>query len=154
MKASSITFIISILVIVGAVVVGVLVEKKPSIYEGFAQCVNDSESVFYGSATCPHCIQQKADFGKAAALLPYVECNPQFATEGELAQCEEAGVTGTPYWTFPENKEGLGRISLEEIAAGTGCQLPEEHKSDVNDEIATPDESEAAETTPLINEEA
>jgi glutaredoxin len=51
----------------------------------------------YGAFWCPHCQDQKAMFGDAAKLLPYVECDPR----GEHSQtklCKEKQIKGFPTW--------------------------------------------------------
>lgn len=127
MKSSTITFTLSLVIIIAGVLLAIFLSNKPSQYTAFAQCVADSGAVFYGSATCPHCIEQKRDVGNAAKLLPYVECNPQFGSPEEVAQCEEAGVQAVPHWTSPAGDVFTGRQQLEVLSAMTGCELPEGH---------------------------
>jgi len=44
---------------------------------GLAKHLSASGAKFYGAYWCPHCADQKAMFGQAAALLPYIECDPR-----------------------------------------------------------------------------
>jgi hypothetical protein len=93
--------------------------------EPFAQCLKDKGAVFYGAFWCPHCHNQKAMFGTAAGMLPYVECS---APSGrvQLEVCKEKGVTGYPTWVFADGSRLEGEVKLETLAEKTGCQLPKE----------------------------
>jgi hypothetical protein len=39
-----------------------------------AECLDDNDWMMYGSATCPHCKNQRALFGKAFDEIEYVDC--------------------------------------------------------------------------------
>ena len=131
MKASTITFIISLVVIAGAIVAGVLVEQKPSIYEDFAQCTADSGATFFGAFWCPHCLDQKRMFGKAADLLPYTECSTP-DRQGQTEACIEAGIESYPTWEFADGQRFPGVLELEAISVLTSCELPEGHVSNLD----------------------
>lgn len=126
MKASTITFIASILIIIGAIVAGVVIGNKPSIYEEFAQCTAESGATFFGAFWCPHCLEQKRLFGKAADALPYVECSTPDRS-GQTEACVEAGIESYPTWEFANGDRYPGVLSLEAISALTSCTLPVEH---------------------------
>lgn len=153
MKSSTITFTLSLVIIIAGVLLALFLSGKPSKYTAFAECVTESGTVFYGSATCPHCIDQKRDFGNAADLLNYVECNPQFASPEELAQCEAAGVEGVPHWTSPEGDVFTGRQQMEVLAAISSCELPEDHTSAIQVQMGDGEVIEA-EVTNLADQEA
>lgn len=152
MKGSTLTFIISIIIIAAAVVAGILVGNRPSIYEDFAQCVADSDATFYGAFWCPHCLEQKSLFGRAADTLPYVECSLPDRS-GQTQECTDAGIEGYPTWEFANGERYPGVLDLEQIEEITGCVLPTEHKREHTDDIQA---ESADETTPdaITNEEA
>jgi thiol-disulfide isomerase/thioredoxin len=98
--------------------------REPGKLDGFAQCIKDSGAVFYGAFWCPHCQEQKEMFGSSAQFLPYVECSTPDG-QGQLQVCTEKGIKGYPTWVFPDGSEVSGSIPLEQLAAKTGCALPQ-----------------------------
>ena len=54
----------------------------------------------------------------------YVEC----AVDGERGEstpaCRAAKIDGYPTWTFADGSRASGELSLERLAAKTGCELP------------------------------
>ena len=44
-------------------------------YDAFAKCIANTTTTFYGAFWCPHCHDQKNEFGNSAQYLPYVECS-------------------------------------------------------------------------------
>ena len=93
-------------------------------YTAFAQCIADTDTTFYGAFWCPHCNAQKAMFGDAKDLLPYVECST-LDGKGQLPVCKDAGVSGYPTWEFPDKTRMTGEIQLAVLAEKTGCVLPQ-----------------------------
>ncbi len=88
-----------------------------SSFDEFAACTAENDATLYGADWCPHCKDQKKDFGDSFAFVNYVECEENKAT------CQEANIRGYPTWIIKgEFLEG-GR-TLEEIAQRTGCELP------------------------------
>ena len=93
-------------------------------YVGFAKCLGEKEAVFYGAYWCPHCINQKAMFGKAAEeFLPYVECDPR-GKNSESQLCLDKKIDGYPAWDFADGERLDGEIALSVLAEKTGCELP------------------------------
>lgn len=92
-------------------------------YTAFTQCVADSGATFFGAFWCPHCNAQKALFGDAEKLLPYIECSTP-DRQGQLAICKDAGVTSYPTWEFKDKTRHTGEIPLAQLAEKTGCALP------------------------------
>ena len=86
-----------------------------------AECVADSGAVFYGAHWCPHCSRQRARFGGFAHLLNYVECSEP-GQRKQTAECRKAGVRSYPTWDFPNGSRRTGMLSLDDLAAATGCQ--------------------------------
>ena len=77
-----------------------------------------SKAVFYGAYWCPHCQEQKHKFGGAAALVPYVECDPK-GTNPQTERCERAGVKAFPTWDIGGRRlEGVR--SLDDLAEASG----------------------------------
>ena len=92
-------------------------------YSGFASCLGEKNATFYGAFWCPHCQNQKALFGKAAGLLPYVECSTPDG-RGQLPTCGTQGIQSYPTWIFSDGTRLTGEIPLQTLASKTGCELP------------------------------
>jgi len=100
--------------------------KEPSgsgIYDAFAQCITDSGAKFYGAFWCPHCQDQKKEFGDSAHLLPYVECSTSDSV-GQTQECKDKGITGYPTWIFKDGSELSGKVEMKTLAEKTACILP------------------------------
>lgn len=129
MKKTNWIVIAVIVVIVGGLVSLLVIQaRKPGKYDTLAQCITDSGAKFYGAFWCPHCQAQKAMFGKSAQKLPYIECSKP-SGNGQLAICEDAGITGYPTWKLADgtrvSTESGSGVSLETLAAKTNCTLPQ-----------------------------
>ncbi|GIW69064.1 MAG: hypothetical protein KatS3mg100_558 [Candidatus Parcubacteria bacterium] len=97
---------------------------QPHPLDPFAQCLADRGATFYGAFWCPHCGEQKAMFGRAQRLLPYVECSPP-TRQGQYPVCEEAGVRVYPTWIFADGTRAEGVLPLNTLSERTGCPLSE-----------------------------
>lgn len=74
---------------------------------------------FYGAEWCPHCQEQKALFGAAAAAVPYVECSPHGPKAPRATACELAEINRYPTWIIDGRK--IERIlPVEQLAGLTG----------------------------------
>ncbi len=93
------------------------------LYDAFAKCIASTTTKFYGAWWCPHCREQKTEFGDAAQYLPYVECSTPDGS-GELAVCTTIGITNYPTWIFPDGSRLTGTTPLATLAEKTGCALP------------------------------
>jgi hypothetical protein len=92
-------------------------------HDRFAKCLAAHQVRMYGLYWCPHCADQKAEFGASFKYVPYVEC----AIKGpaEMApECKVAGVTHFPAWQFGADPPQPGVLSLQALSAKTGCSLP------------------------------
>lgn len=90
--------------------------------EGLAIHLAKTNIKFYGAYWCPHCQDQKAMFGPAARLLPYIECDPR-ASNGQPTVCAKAGIRAFPTWEIGGQKlEGV--LSLEDLARLSGYPSP------------------------------
>ena len=88
---------------------------------GLARHLTQTGVVFYGAYWCPHCRDQKMLFGPAAAMLPYVECDPK-GSHAQPGRCLERGIRAYPTWDFHgELVEGV--LSLDELARRSGYPL-------------------------------
>ncbi len=92
-------------------------------YTAFAKCIAQTSTTFYGAFWCPHCQNQKREFGDAAHYLPYVECSTPDA-QGELQVCKDKGVKNYPTWYFPDGSSSTGEQSLQTLSQKSGCPLP------------------------------
>lgn len=117
-------------IIIGAVAVVAIIailwyveDSKPGQYDEFAQCLTEANATFYGTYWCPHCADQKEDFGKSMKYVNYVECAIQ-GQQGQTQVCNDAGIRGYPTWIFNDGTRLSGRLSFEQLSAETGCLLP------------------------------
>ncbi len=85
----------------------------------FAQCLTDKGAVMYGLFWCPHCEEQKELFGASFRNVQYVECGTPDHKEQPL--CSEKGLKDFPTWQFADGERLAGGLSLQELAAKTGC---------------------------------
>jgi hypothetical protein len=92
-------------------------------YDAFASCIASSGTQFYGAFWCPHCQDQKAEFGNSARLLPYIECSTPDA-QGQTQICINKGIKSYPTWYFADGSSSTGALSLETLSQKTGCPLP------------------------------
>ncbi len=83
-----------------------------------AKHLSASGAKFYGAYWCPHCADQKAMFGQAARLLPYIECDPR-SPAGQPQVCAAAGVRAYPTWEI-NGQRYEGVLSLDELARLSG----------------------------------
>lgn len=88
---------------------------------GLARHLSESGDVFYGAYWCPHCREQKALFGRAAALLPYVECDPG-GNHPQAARCRARGISVYPTWDF-HGPLVEGVLTLDDLARRSGFPL-------------------------------
>jgi len=85
----------------------------------FAQCLSDKGTVMYGLFWCPHCEEQKEAFGSSFRNIRYVECGTP--DHHEQPQCFAEGLKDFPTWRFADGERIAGGMSLQELAAKTGC---------------------------------
>ena len=92
-------------------------------YDGFAKCLSSKQVKMYGAYWCPHCAEQKEEFGKSFRYVNYVECAIQGSREMAPA-CKAAGVQHYPTWQFGTSPPVEGKFPLQELSDKTGCSLP------------------------------
>jgi uncharacterized membrane protein len=104
--------------LIGGYAASAPVAADRSYAAGLAQHLAATGAKFYGAYWCPHCDGQKKMFGQAAALLPYIECDPR-SPAGRPELCAAAGIRAYPTWDIGGRRyEGV--LSLEELAALSG----------------------------------
>ena len=92
-------------------------------YDSFAKCLATHQARMYGLYWCPHCIEQKEEFGASFKYVPYVECAIKGSSELQ-PQCKIAGAKLFPAWQFGMDPPKEGVLSLEALSDKTGCSLP------------------------------
>jgi thioredoxin-related protein len=85
--------------------------------EGFATCLTEKGATMYGASWCPHCQDQKKEFGDAFNKINYVECST------EEQKCQDAGIQYLPTWEFSDGSTRTGVVSFSELAEKTSCVL-------------------------------
>src|SRR3989338_4753785 len=125
------TVIIVALGIVAIGVIGALAwrgsNEGPGQYDDFAKCLTEKGAKMYGAYWCPHCINQKEDFGKSWQYVTYVECSLP-GGQAQTPVCKTAGIEGYPTWEFidaeTQNKtRASGELSFEQLSVYSGCPL-------------------------------
>jgi hypothetical protein len=91
-------------------------------YDNFAKCLSSKQVKMYGAYWCPHCAEQKEEFGKSFQYVNYVECAIKGSRE-MTAACKAAGVQHYPTWQFGASPLVEGKFPLQELSDKTGCSL-------------------------------
>src|SRR3989338_3322463 len=95
--------LIMILLISILVITGCSSAKK----DAFAQCLTENNVTMYGAFWCPHCANQKAQFGSSFKYATYVECSlPDRSGQTEI--CRKAVIESYPTWEFNDGSRLLG----------------------------------------------
>ncbi len=98
--------------------------SEPGKYDDFAKCLTEKGAKIYGAYWCPHCQDQKSDFGSSWKYVDYVECDLGNG-QGQKQVCTEAGVSGYPTWIFADGSSLSGEQSFSTLAKKTLCNLSE-----------------------------
>jgi uncharacterized membrane protein len=89
-----------------------------------AQHLKDSGALLYATWWCKYCYEQKQLFGvEAAALLPYVECDPAGQNPQPQVCQAQTGLQGFPTWNL-KGELYAGVVSLQQLAELTGYTGP------------------------------
>lgn len=117
-KKWTVLFVVIILVVLGGGIYWIFKPEKvdPKI-DALAQCLTDKKTVMYGAYWCPHCQNQKKDFGASFDKVTYVECTQ------DIQKCKDAKIEGYPTWINSEGKRVEGEQSFEDLAKLSGCAL-------------------------------
>jgi hypothetical protein len=118
------------LILAGAVLLAVWIgydwysSRHVSTLDGFAKCLNSSGARMYGAWWCPHCAEQKEQFGFAFEYVNYIECGVEGQTHSENEGCKQSGIKNFPTWEFADGSRKEGTLPLSELSQRTGCKLP------------------------------
>ena len=126
-KDSSKTKKVILYVVVAALFVGAYLAGryyKNHKYDSFAQCVATKNAKMYGLYWCPHCADQKHEFGSSFRYVPYIECASENDPHELTPACKAAGVKLFPSWQFGADPPKEGVLTLQELSQKTGCSLP------------------------------
>jgi len=126
-KDSSKTKKVILYVVVAALFVGAYLAGryyKNHKYDSFAQCVATKNAKMYGLYWCPHCADQKHEFGSSFRYVPYIECASENDPHELTPACKAAGVKLFPSWQFGADPPKEGVLTLSELSEKTGCSLP------------------------------
>jgi hypothetical protein len=93
-------------------------------YDDFAKCLTSKQVTMYGAYWCPHCAEQKEEFGGSFRHVNYVECAIK-GTRDLSAACKAANVQHFPSWQFGPGTPLVEAVfPLQELSDKTGCSLP------------------------------
>ncbi len=121
MNSTTLMIGLAVVILGGLIGFGVWENNKPSIYQEFAECLNEKGAKVYVAWWCPHCESQKEDFGNAWDALNVEECASPSSRSFDL--CPD--IESTPTWETAEGDRYLGRRSFSELSEIYGCELPE-----------------------------
>jgi hypothetical protein len=93
-------------------------------YDSFARCIATKNARMYGLYWCPHCADQKREFGSSFYYVPYTECASENDPHELTPACKAAGVKLFPSWQFGADPPKEGVLTLQELSQKTGCSLP------------------------------
>jgi len=93
-------------------------------YDSFAKCIASKNAKIYGLYWCPHCADQKREFGSSFRYIPYVECASETDPHQLTPECKAAGLKLFPSWQFGSDPPKEGVLSLQALSDKTGCRLP------------------------------
>jgi hypothetical protein len=93
-------------------------------YDSFAKCLATKNARMYGLYWCPHCADQKREFGASFRYVLYVECASEADPHQLTPACKAAGVKLFPSWQFGTDPPKEGVLTLDALSQKTGCSLP------------------------------
>ncbi len=93
-------------------------------YDSFAKCLASKNAKMYGLYWCPHCADQKREFGSSFRYVTYIECASADDPHQLTPACKAAGLKLFPSWQFGSDPPKEGVLSLEALSDKTGCRLP------------------------------
>ena len=121
-KNSIFLYVIVALLFAGAYLAGRYYKNHK--YDSFAKCIATRNAKMYGLYWCPHCADQKREFGSSFRYVTYIECATENDPHELTASCKAAGVKLFPSWQFGSDTPKEGVLSLQELSQKTGCSLP------------------------------
>ena len=114
-------------VVIGALFAGAYLSGryyKNHKYDSFARCLASKNAKMYGLYWCPHCADQKREFGSSFRYVTYIECASENNQHELTPACKAAGVKLFPSWQFGSDPPKEGVLSLQDLGQKTGCSLP------------------------------
>jgi len=126
-KDSSKTKKVILYVVIAAFFVGAFFAGryyKNHKYDSFARCLATRNARMYGLYWCPHCADQKREFGSSFRYVPYIECASENDPHELTPACKAVGVKLFPSWQFGADPPKEGVLTLQELSQKTGCNLP------------------------------
>ncbi len=100
------------------------IHKRNARLDAFAKCTADHGAKMYGAFWCPHCQEQKEEFGSSFEYVNYIECGVKGDLHAQTAVCKSAGINHYPTWEFPDKTRIEGKESFQSLSDRTGCTLP------------------------------
>lgn len=94
---------------------------KPGKYDDLAQCLTENGTKMFGAYWCPHCLNQKKEFGKSWKFIKYIECSLP-GGQGQTKKCDNENIESYPTWEFKDKSRLTGEISIEILAEKSSCQ--------------------------------
>ncbi|HLC51940.1 MAG TPA: hypothetical protein VJI98_01710 [Candidatus Nanoarchaeia archaeon] len=113
---------ITVLIFVVLLIAGCSSKATPEELE-FATCLSDNDAIMFGAYWCPHCQEQKRQFGGAWENINYIECSLPNG-QGQTEVCNLAKIESYPTWEFKDGSRLVGVQSFGQLAAKTDCKLP------------------------------
>lgn len=102
-----------------AVAIG-CVGKSSDAKDNLAKCLTSKGIKMYGAYWCPHCQNQKNEFGDSFEYIDYVECDAN-GPGGNPQACKDAGIKGYPAWII-DGMQYSGEQKLSTLAKLAGCE--------------------------------
>lgn len=93
-------------------------DLTPAYIEKLAKFMTEKGMVMYGAYWCPHCQEQKKEFGDALQYIDYVECDAQ-GPNANPDECTAQGIKGYPTWIY-QGQQYSGAKSLSDLAKIVG----------------------------------
>jgi len=112
-KKSVIIFTIIMIVVIAAIVAIIFFKNTPDTDEKVMSCIA-SKSHMYGSATCPHCAEQKQILGSYVSLFNITDCY------ADIGVCNNEKIEYFPTWIIGGEKY-IGVKSIEELKTISNC---------------------------------
>ena len=120
--AIAVVLLAAVLFLAGGYAASRPISAEQAYAAGLARHLTAEGVKMYGAYWCPACNNQKALFGPAAALLPYIECDAR-SPIGQPGVCVAAQIRAFPTWEI-KGQRYEGVLSLEQLAEMTGYQSP------------------------------
>ena len=117
--------VLVLILLLGGVYLASNKTSTTSNLDEFSKCLSEKGVKMWGAYWCPHCKNQKAEFGSSWENIDYVECSLPGGS-GQTKECTDAGIKGYPTWEFEGRERIEGEVPLEILSEKTGCELPNE----------------------------